>query len=180
MEEEEKQEETTVINNISEYDNVIQNLKSELIFEKRKYDVCISSLNKSLLDYSKLQDYLNETISKNEELVNILDKKDKHLFKKNTTIAELENRISDMEEQHKADKNAYDLLQNEKKEYEVAYNNSRHDNRVLNEQNVELLTRINTVKNSEVSTSSTNTDYHRLIDIEDHEDEVKKCMCVVC
>jgi len=173
-EEEEKQEEV----NVSEYDNVVQNLKSQLIFEKRKYDVCITSLNKSLLDYSKLQDYLNETILKNEELVNILDKKDNQIFKKNTTIVELEHKISDMEETCKVDKTNYDLLQNEKTEYEVAYNKSQCDIRVLNEQNVELLTRINTVKNSEVSTSSTNTDYSRLIDQEDQK-EVKKWCCLV-
>jgi len=176
--EEEKQEEV-VVNNASEYDNVVQNLKSELIFEKRKYDVCISSLNKSLLDYSKLQDYLNETILKNEELVNILDKKDNQLYKKNTTIVELEHRISDMEEQVKSSKTNYDLLQIEKTEYEVAYNNLQNDIRVLNEQNVELLTRINTVKNSEVSTSSTNTDYSRLIDPDDQKD-MEKCCCLVC
>ena len=174
MEEEEKQETTT-----SEYDNVVQNLKSELIFEKRKYDVCISSLNKSLLDYSKLQDYLNETIMKNEELVNILDKKYNQLFKKKTTIAQLENRISDLEEQIKTRKNEYDLLQSEKTEYESAYNNSQSDIRALNEQNLELLTKINTVKNADVSisTSSTNTDYQRLID---QEEVMKKCFCLVC
>ena len=190
MEEEEEKKETT-----SEYDNVVQNLKSELIFEKRKYDVCISSLNKSLLDYSKLQDYLNETIMKNEELVNIIDKKDNQLFKKKTTIAQLENRISDLEEQIKTrnkecesvvdilkeqikTKNSdYDLLNSEKNEYESAYNNLQSDVRVLNEQNVELLTRMNTFKNSEVSTSSTNTDYHKLIDDQD-QNVVKKC-CVV-
>ena len=170
---EEKQEDFVA----SEYDNEVQNLKSQLIFEKRKYDVCITSLNKSLLDYSKLQDYLNETILKNEELMNILDKNENQLFKKNTTIVELEHKISDMEDLNKADKNAYDLLQIEKNEYEVAFNKSQHDIKVLNEQNVKLLTRINTVKNSEVSTSSTNTDYKRLID---KEDEVNKCFCLVC
>lgn len=177
MEEEEKQEEEVVV--ASEYDNVVQNLKSQLIFEKRKYDVCISSLNKSLLDYSKLQDYLNETILKNEELVNILDKRDNQLFKKNTTIIELEHKISDMEETCKVDKTNYDLLQIEKNEYEVAYNKSQFDIRILNEQNLELLTRINTVKNSEVSTSSSNGDYNRLIDQDDQED-MKKCCCLVC
>lgn len=164
MDEEEKQETTT-----SEYDNVVQNLKSELIFEKRKYDVCISSLNKSLLDYSKLQDYLNETILKNEELVNILDKKDNQIFKKNTTIVQLEHRISDLDEQIKTRKNEYDLLKCENNEYELAYNNSKSDIRALNEQNVELLTRINTFKN---------TNYHKLIDDEDKD--LNKCFCVVC
>lgn len=173
MEEEEEKQETTT----SEYDNVVQNLKSELIFEKRKYDVCISSLNKSLLDYSKLQEYLNETIMKNEELVNILDKKDNQLFKKKTTIAQLENRISDLEEQIKTKNSDYDLLNSEKNEYESAYNNLQSDVRVLNEQNVELLTRMNTFKNSEVSTSSTNTDYHKLIDDQD-QNVVKKCCAV--
>lgn len=181
----------------SEYDNVVQNLKSELVFEKRKYDVCISSLNKSLLDYSKLQDYLNETISKNEELVRILEKREDLIFKKNSTIAELENKISDIEEQSKKEKNEYesiiyilegkiktknsdyDLLQSEKNEYESAYNNLQSDVRVLNEQNVELLTKINTAKNAEISTSSsTNTDYHKLIDDQDRH-YVKKC-CIVC
>ena len=111
---------------------------------KKKYDICLSSLNKQMCENYKFLDELNDLKIKNNELKNILDQQEKinkeELLRKDITIIKLENRNCDLEIQIKDMEN-----------FESELNKVKEENKKLNDLNIELETKINTKINSTVT-----------------------------
>lgn len=98
---------------------------------KKKYDICISSLNNYMHENYKLLEELNNLVIKNNELKNTLDQnqkiKEEIIFKKDLIIINLEHENCDLE---------------------IKIKNMEE---TLNELNMELETKINTKLNSTIS-----------------------------
>lgn len=111
---------------------------------KKKYDICLSSLNKYMYENFKLLEELNNLSLENNELKNILDQKEKinkeEIMSKDVTIIKLEHKNCDLEVQIKDMEN-----------FENELIKLKDEHKKLNELNNELETRINTKLNSSVT-----------------------------
>lgn len=101
---------------------------------KKKYDICLSSLNKYIYENYKLLDELNELTIKNNELKNKLEHmvkiNEEEIFKKDLIIIKLEQENCDVKK-------------------------IEDQNKKLNELNIDLETRINTMLNSTIENRKT-------------------------
>ncbi len=157
---------------------------------KKKYDICLSSLNKYMYENLKLTEELNNLESKNNDLKNILDQKEKinkeEIFKKDITIIKLEHKNCELEIQIK-----------DMEKFENELIKLKDENKKLNELNLELETRINTKLNSAVTKQTLpiftkkNTishmnydhdklnDYRKLNDDENKNENKNKFCCLI-
>ena len=134
---------------------------------KKKYDICLSSLNKYIYENYKLLDDLNELTIKNNELKNKLEHmvkiNEEQILKKDLIIIKLEHENCDTK-------------------------NIEDQNKKLNELNIDLETKINTMLNSKPIFTKKNTinynydhnnlkNYGKLNDDENKNED--KCCCLI-